>query len=197
VDGQYAVPESVSEALECPSDDLMSTLCADRLRARSAAAGRECEDCAACCIVPAVHELNKPARWSCDNLSCHGCRIYDSRPASCRDFNCLWLRGALADDPMLRPDRLGVMFDWFQSLKAGRERLMAFELWNGAFDGPQAAELLRNIATECEVDLSYRDGTWRTIGTRAAISQSASAVDSVSIRENRAIGNALAESDRI
>jgi hypothetical protein len=130
-------------------------------------------------------------------LSCRGCRIYDARPASCREFNCLWLRGALASDPALRPDRLGVMFDWFHSQSAGRERCVAFELWNGAFDGPQAAELLRNIAREREIDLSFRDGTWRTIGTPGTGPRFVSGGDSRETRENCTTGDARNEFDRI
>ena len=45
---------------------------------------------------------------------------------------------------------------------------MAFELWNGAFEELPASALLREIAASREIDLSYRDGTWRTIGTTGA-----------------------------
>jgi hypothetical protein len=175
----------------------MTFVFAERLSATMPAPGRECGECAACCIVPALRELNKPARWSCDHLSCRGCRIYDVRPASCRDFNCLWLRGALDSDPALRPDRLGVMFDWFRSLNAGRERCVAFELWNGAFSEPRVVDLLSRIAAEHEIDLSYRDGTWRTIGTPVIKPQVDSAGDSPSTRENCTTGGARTEFDRI
>lgn len=137
------------------------------------AAPRDCGGCTACCTVLAVHELNKPARWACDHAGCDGCRAYDARPAGCRDFNCLWLRGELPADVDIRPDRLGVIFDRFHSLTTGRDRYVAFEVCNGAFDEPRAAELLQTIATECEVELSYRDGRWRTIGTSPTVPQSA------------------------
>jgi hypothetical protein len=153
---------------------------------------RDCGECTACCTVLAVSELNKPARWSCDHASCHGCRVYDARPASCRDFNCLWLRGVMDSDLALRPDRLGVMFDWFYSLATDRDRCIAFELWSGAFDEPRAAELLQRIATEREVDLSYRDGTWRTIGRDVTVPQVAPGGDSRGIGENCTTGDGRA-----
>jgi hypothetical protein len=38
-----------------------------------------------------------------------GCRVYDARPAECRDFHCLWRLGFGADED--RPDRHGVVID--------------------------------------------------------------------------------------
>ena len=129
------------------------------------AAGRECGSCTACCTVLAIAELQKPARWACSYVACGHCGIYEQRPQSCRDFNCAWLRGAIAGDESLRPDKLGLLFDFFYSTAANRERFIAFELWKGAFDEPPAAAVLYEIAACREVELSYRDGTWRTIGT--------------------------------
>jgi len=139
------------------------------LTADGPAAGRECGTCTACCTVLAVAELQKPARWACDHVDCASCGIYEQRPQACRDFNCAWLRGAIAGDESLRPDRLGLMFDFFYSTATNRYRCVAFELWNGAFDVAPAAALLTEIAAVREVELSYRDGTWRTIGTTGSI----------------------------
>ncbi|HEY2251912.1 MAG TPA: hypothetical protein VGH74_12660 [Planctomycetaceae bacterium] len=143
-------------------------------------AARECGSCTACCTVLVVAELHKPARWACDHVHCGGCGIYEIRPESCREFNCAWLRGQIPrqiageisghitghinGDESHRPDRLGVMFDFFYSTAAKRNRLVAFELWKGAFEEAPAAALLNEIAATREIDLSYRDGTWRTIG---------------------------------
>ena len=137
----------------------------ERLLAGRPAAGRECGTCTACCTVLAVAELRKPRRWACDHVHCAGCGIYAERPQTCRDFNCAWLRGAIPGDESLRPDRLGLLFDLFYSTATNRSRFVAFELWNGAFGEAPAAALLRKIAADREVELSYRDGTWRTIGT--------------------------------
>ena len=136
----------------------------EQLVADRPAAGRECGTCTACCTVLAIAELQKPARWACSHVACDRCGIYERRPQSCRDFNCVWLRGAIAGDESLRPDKLGLLFDFFYSTATKRERFVAFELWNGAFDAPSAAALLLELAAGREVELSYRDGTWRTIG---------------------------------
>jgi Fe-S-cluster containining protein len=113
----------------------------------------------------AIAELQKPARWACDHVTCTGCGIYEKRPQTCRDFHCAWLRGAVAGDESLRPDSLGVLLDFFYSTAHERSRFVAFELWSGAFGEAPAAELLREIAADREIELSCRDGTWRTIGT--------------------------------
>ena len=45
-----------------------------------------------CCHVVAVAELGKPPGVRCPHASrCKGCAIYQSRPASCRDFYCEWM----------------------------------------------------------------------------------------------------------
>jgi hypothetical protein len=130
-------------------------------------AGRSCGECTACCTVLSVAEIRKPMRWACEYVQCGGCRIYDKRPPACRDFNCLWLRGAIAGDESHRPDKLGVMFDFFFSTATNQVRFIAFELWNGAFDGLDAAALLAELSAAREVQLSYRNGTWRTIGAKS------------------------------
>jgi hypothetical protein len=53
---------------------------------------RACGDCTLCCKVMAIEELSKPpGQWCGHCQPGRGCRIYDDRPAECRDFNCLWL----------------------------------------------------------------------------------------------------------
>ncbi len=126
-------------------------------------AGRSCGDCTACCTVLAVHELGKPMRWACDHVSCAGCRVYKIRPQSCRDFHCQWLLGEISGDDATRPDRLGVLFDCYQSTATRETRLVAFEVWEGAFEDPAGAALISELASGREVQLSYRDGSWSTI----------------------------------
>ena len=130
------------------------------------AAGRTCGDCTACCTVLAVDELRKPMRWACDHVACGGCRVYDARPQSCRHFNCQWLLGEISGDDSARPDRLGVLFDFYQIAATNESRLVALEVWDGAFDEPAAAALISELASGREVQLSYRDGSWRTVGRR-------------------------------
>jgi hypothetical protein len=42
-------------------------------------------------------------------------------------------------------------------------RFVAFEVWDGAFDEPAAAALIADLAAARDVQLCYRNGTWRTI----------------------------------
>lgn len=133
----------------------------NRLRARHAARDRSCGDCTACCAVMAVVELRKPSRRACDHVSLEGCRIHDTRPESCREFNCLWLRGAI--DASARPDELGVFFDYFTVKRTDISRLIAFELWPGALNSPAARALLDALSRTHDIELSYRDGTWSTL----------------------------------
>lgn len=56
---------------------------------------RECGNCSLCCTVMAVRELDKGANTSCVNDCGGSCGIYEQRPQSCRDFECLWLKGVV------------------------------------------------------------------------------------------------------
>lgn len=136
----------------------------DRLRARGAAALRGCGPCTACCTVMAVTELNKPMRRACDHVGRDGCRIHPERPSSCREFHCLWLRGAVGDGDETRPDALGVMFDHFTTRGTDDQHTLAFELWPGALESPAAAALLDALAASRVVHVSRRDGTITPLG---------------------------------
>ena len=53
---------------------------------------RACGDCTLCCKVMAIEAIAKPAgQWCRHCKPGRGCQIYDSRPAECRAFHCLWL----------------------------------------------------------------------------------------------------------
>lgn len=72
---------------------------------------RTCGDCCLCCHTLGVRELEKPAlKWCehCDVGSSHACKIYESRPQSCRDFQCLWLTAPQTPEAMW-PKRSGVV----------------------------------------------------------------------------------------
>lgn len=134
------------------------------MKTHLAVEARQCGACTACCTLLAVVELGKPMRWACDHVDCAGCRVYDARPQSCRQFECLWLRGEIGVDESSRPDHLGIMFDGFTSQKTNKPRFVALEVWNGAFDEPAGSAILHEAARSREVELSYRDGSWRTVG---------------------------------
>jgi hypothetical protein len=55
--------------------------------------GRNCGKCSLCCKVMGIAEIAKgPGVW-CKHCAPGkgGCKIYEKRPASCRDFLCGWL----------------------------------------------------------------------------------------------------------
>jgi Fe-S-cluster containining protein len=78
-----------------------------------------------------------------------GCRIYLNRPAQCRNFACLWLKGDWgdADD---RPDRLGVVVsDIAVPMGDRRITLVQFiETEPGAIDQGRVTTLIETFRAE-------------------------------------------------
>ena len=77
----------------------------------TAARAKTCGPCTQCCKVLAVEELGKPMGRPCVHLKPGaGCGIYETRPHSCRTFECVWLM-----DPQMphrfRPDQTKVVLD--------------------------------------------------------------------------------------
>lgn len=68
---------------------------------------RECGDCTLCCTLLAVKELGKKAQTACEHEKCSKCSIYESRPQSCRDFECLWLKGVVPES--VKPNKCHVV----------------------------------------------------------------------------------------
>lgn len=53
----------------------------------------KCGDCSLCCKLLHVIELDKRAGTWCEHCDVgHGCTIYQQRPQSCQDFECMWLQ---------------------------------------------------------------------------------------------------------
>lgn len=146
-----------------------------------------CGDCTACCTVLAVTELQKPMRYACQHLCRDGCRVYLERPAGCRQFNCLWLRGAVrfestsSDtrdnqlerssecDESLRPDHSGVIWDYFIHGADGTRCLIAFEVWANAFRRPDVLEFLVRISDHFPLRLSFRNSDWADVSNSAEL----------------------------
>lgn len=98
---------------------------------------RVCGECTACCTVMGVPELNKPGGVPCSSCEPKGCKVYDSRPPSCREFECLWRQDLFA--PAHRPDLLGLMFTVTEEEnKFGKQLLVAFEVRPNAFEDNKA-----------------------------------------------------------
>lgn len=72
--------------------------------------GKACGPCTFCCKVLEIEELKKPAGPFCPHcVAGGGCTTYETRPAVCRDFECLW-KGDRGLSPVLRPDKIGTLF---------------------------------------------------------------------------------------
>jgi hypothetical protein len=55
-------------------------------------AGRECGTCSLCCKVLRIEETQSSAGEWCKHCDPgHGCKIHPTRPATCRDFFCMWM----------------------------------------------------------------------------------------------------------
>jgi hypothetical protein len=67
-----------------------------------------CGACTLCCKLLDIPELDKPQGHWCSHCTVGvGCRIYQDRPAPCRDFACVWLQSQQEAKPLppeLRPD---------------------------------------------------------------------------------------------
>lgn len=83
--------------------------------------GRTCGDCAMCCKIPLIPELDKPYNTWCRHCEENKrCGIYDTRPERCREFMCVFLLSTLGEEwrpnkcrmvVASRPDRVTVMVD--------------------------------------------------------------------------------------
>lgn len=78
-----------------------------------------CGGCTLCCKLLDIVELAKPANQWCSHCEVgKGCRIYETRPGPCRDFECLWLESQRERRPLppeLRPDHCKMMFTFAQN----------------------------------------------------------------------------------
>lgn len=72
-----------------------------------------CDGCTACCKVLKIRELDKPGNVWCAHCKIGaGCGCYETRPESCRVYECVWLQTQRLDKPIpleLRPDKSHVV----------------------------------------------------------------------------------------
>jgi hypothetical protein len=101
-------------------------------------------------VVLRVDALKKLGGTACEHqVPGVGCGIYDSRPAICRSYRCLWLQGGLRDGD--RPDRLGALLDLVSA--GGAPRLAIHEASAGAFE---RSPRLQEIAAEYRRSMPVR-----------------------------------------
>lgn len=78
--------------------------------------GGKCGSCTMCCRVLGIREIKKkPNAWCPHCAVGSGCKIYEERPPSCIEFECIWLQSQDRENPKqrlpasLRPDRCKVV----------------------------------------------------------------------------------------
>lgn len=120
---------------------------------------RPCDGCTACCSVFGVEEIGKAPWTGCEHLvDRSGCQVYETRPAMCREFYCLWQGGA--GGPFDRPDRLGVIFAPTNGPTefTGEEEYQAYELMPGMFATGRVVRLAKQIAGTDKLIIGHRHG---------------------------------------
>lgn len=146
---------------------------------------RSCDACSACCTVPAISCLAKPAGITCEHLRNDTtdskvdaepgrCSIYASRPEPCAGFVCVWLRdtiGLLEEED--RPDRSGLLFTASTPDPQGRQSLEAREVRPRAFQTARAKEILEHAQTLVPVRLVQFEDIGRSTPQATPVRQSA------------------------
>lgn len=128
---------------------------------------RSCGACDVCCVVYDIEEpgLVKKAHDRCEHSrpGAGGCSVYNTRPATCREFKCLWLEGLGPDGD--RPDLSGFVLRAREAAELpGGQAIYANELRAGALaDGSYGAEVAKEIGYSFGTIITYRDGKRRVI----------------------------------
>ena len=110
---------------------------------------RACGPCTECCWALEVHDLPdeevKPRGPMCRHCDA-GCKIHETRPASCENFICFWLGGTFEESA--RPDRSGVMVYMLQpEERAPEERsVVLVELRVGAINESRGRRIRNYLA---------------------------------------------------
>lgn len=108
-----------------------------------------CGDCTACCTTMGVAELDKAPARRCPHQCAAGCGIYETRPPTCREFECVWLQGTFHGDPReasLRPDLFGFVLVAADPARFGLHVVFAHEVWSGAVEDPKKMAVLEGFA---------------------------------------------------
>ena len=122
---------------------------------------RSCGDCSACCTSKGVAEINKSPGVTCPHLG-FGCAIYETRPPSCRSYQCYWLQGNL--DEEARPDKIGFVLDLDKELGTGQWLYAAQEFKHGAFDDEKVLYQLKRLVKQMKQPIVL-NSAWREVAT--------------------------------
>lgn len=131
----------------------------------------ECGGCTACCERLKVPELEKPASQRCLYQGPDGCLDYQNRPASCRNYECMWRNEDAARSLKLedwaRPDRLGVILS--AVMMNGVPVLLMSELTDGAADGYWPQKLILRLRKRAPVVVVWPSRADRWYGPPHAV----------------------------
>lgn len=107
---------------------------------------RICGGCTACCTTHGVSELDKLPGYSCTHCAVNvGCKIYNNRPTSCKDFRCEWLKGF--GKIKHRPDKTGIVLDFVRIEPLG-DFLQIWEAVKGSLEYTFTKSITRTILKE-------------------------------------------------
>ena len=171
---------------------------------------RTCGECTLCCELLPVKELGKGAGTRCSHQSFKGCRIYASRPRSCRLWSCGWLTGGDCAD-LRRPDRSHYVVDPmpdFITIEDGdtgeQTKLPVIQIWcdpkyPNAHRDPALRKLLEEHSHPALVRYSERnaivlippvfnkDGGWREVESGMAEKQHSAEEIAKFMEENQSV----------
>ena len=123
-----------------------------------------CGECTVCCTALGVSEFEKPPRTACIYEKDKSCSVYKDRPQSCRDYECLWLQGAMP--AYARPDRFGVLFDAHPEGTA----VVAREIEPGAFERSTVDDLMKRFASRFVLYIMTANNKRRIVGPPELVS---------------------------
>jgi hypothetical protein len=134
---------------------------------------RRCGTCNACCTTHGVPELKKIPFSKCEHLALvKGCGIYNERPKSCRDFECLWLQGAF--EGVHRPDRLGIVFSVNYPPPGCSQALVGHVIDSAYLGAYETQQFLEKLALRVVIILSLPDGSRKLMGPAEQVQSYAS-----------------------
>ena len=140
---------------------------------------RPCDGCTACCSVFGVHAIDKQPFTDCEHAVEGGCGIYETRPAKCKEFYCLWQSEVVP--LMAKPDKIGVIFAPTNGKTefTGQHELQAYEVWEGAFDTAAAVEAARILIRNGRLIIGHTYGgkKFRFMGPDSKIAKARSWVE--------------------
>jgi len=121
--------------------------------------GLPCGECRECCTAMGVYEMDKPNHQSCRYECETGCSIYNRKPKSCNDFECLWKRRVVGNGELrFRPDRIGLVPIIEHRLEFGPLIVCFMETKPGSAENATALELIKETIKQFPITFGMGDG---------------------------------------